>query len=103
MFQHCQPMRNHDTEQLQEENGKILLFIHAGILSRVCLHLVGQVPGGQVGGEEGAGGLVAVTELAALSAGEGDLVTPAPSPGGHNAGGGIFHPQLLDYPPSFLP
>ena len=69
----------------------------------VCLHLVGQVPGGEVGGEEGAGGLVAVTELAALSAGEGDLVTPAPSPGGHNAGGGIFHPQLLDYPPSFLP
>ena len=64
----------------------------------VCLHLVGQVPGGQVGGEEGAGGLVAVTELAALSAGEGDLVTPAPSPGGHNAGGGIFHLQLLDLP-----
>ena len=64
----------------------------------MCLHLVGQVPGGQVGCEEGAGGLVAVTELEALSAGEGDLVTPAPSPGGHNAGGGIFHPQLLDLP-----
>ena len=63
------------------------------------LHLVGQVPGGEVGCEEGAGGLVAVTELAALSAGEGDLVTPAPSPGGHNAGGGIFHPKLLDLPP----
>ena len=62
------------------------------------LHLVGQVPGGEVGGEEGAGGLVAVTELAALAAGEGDLVTPAPSPGGHNAGGGIFHPKLLDLP-----
>ena len=68
----------------------------------VCLHLVGQVPGGQVGCEEGAGGLVAVTELAALSAGEGDLVTPAPSPGGHNAGGGIFHPPTFRLVPKLF-
>ena len=33
MFQHCQPMRNHHTEQLQEGNGKITLTIPKPLLN----------------------------------------------------------------------
>ena len=37
MFQHCQPMRNHDTEQLQEGNRKITSEKVSGQLSSIQL------------------------------------------------------------------